>query len=287
VRDAFRTRLRTMRRAQQAIHRTARQTGEAAAEQRRTAYAKRVDPAQQAVRQAERVRQARQESAGSAQREASRLRERRERFVPLVGQVIPQARRRVLAGQKVPAEEKIVRLFEPHTRVMQRRKSGADVECGHLVVIDEVEGGLVTRYHRLEEGATEHGELAPALVHHRHIFGRAPTLVTGDRGFHAPDNARLAREAGVKHLVIPAGGKTAPNQQAREKEQGWRRCYRWRARIEGRINSLDRDYGRGRCTEHGTDGLDRCVGWGIVASNLRPSGHALAARAGRGPRRAA
>ena len=171
--------------------------------------------------------------------------------------------------------------------MIQRHKGGADVEFGRQVVIDEVEGGLVTRYHLLEEGTTEHGELAPALAQHQKVFGHAPTLVTGDRGFHAPDNARLARAAGVKHLVIPAGGKTTPEQRAREKERSWRRRYRWRAGIEGRINSLDRDYGLGRCPEHGADGLDRYVGWGIVASNLRHIGQALAARAGRGQRRAA
>jgi transposase, IS5 family len=287
VRDAFRTRLRTMRRALQAIHRTVRQTGEAAAEQRRAVYAKMVDAAEQTVQQAERVRQVLDETAAQEQRAASRLREHLDRFVPLVRQVIHQARRRVLEGQKVPAEEKIVSLFEPHTRVIRRHKGGADVEFGRLVVIDEVEGGLVSRYHILADGATEHGELAPALAHHRAVFGRAPRLVTGDRGFHAPDNARLAREAGVKHLVIPAGGTTTAAQRAREKERNWRRRYRWRAGIEGRINSLDRDYGLGRCTEHGEDGLERCVGWGILASNLRHIGQHLAARSGRRQQRAA
>jgi transposase, IS5 family len=160
------------------------------------------------------------------------------------------------------------------------------VEFGRLVVIDEGEGGLVTRYHLLEDGATEHAALAPALVHHQQVFGHPPTLVTGDRGFHAPDNARRAREARVKHLVIPTGGKTTAEQRAREKERSWRRRYRWRAGIEGRINSLDRDYGLGRCPDHGADGLDRYVGWGIVASTLRPIGQHLAARANRGQTRA-
>ena len=63
--------------------------------------------------------------------------------------------------------------------------------------------------------------------------------------------------------------------------------YRWRAGIEGRINSLDRDYGLGRCVERGEGGLDRYVGWGILASNLHHIGHALAARDGRGQQRAA
>src|SRR5207302_989612 len=55
VRDVFRTRVRTMRRGLQAIHRTARQKGEEVAEQRRALYQKLVETAHQTVRQARRV----------------------------------------------------------------------------------------------------------------------------------------------------------------------------------------------------------------------------------------
>jgi len=101
--------------------------------------------------------------------------------------------------------------------------------------------------------------------------------VTADRGVHSPENDRLAREAGVRHLVIPAWGKPTPAQRARETERGWRRRYRWRAGIEGRISSLRRDYGLRRCADHGPDGLERRVGWGVIGSNLRHIGQALAA----------
>jgi hypothetical protein len=52
----------------------------------------------------------------------------------------------------------------------------------------------------------EQGQLAPALAHHREVFGRAPRMVTGDRGLHAPENEQVARAAGAKHLVIPHSG---------------------------------------------------------------------------------
>jgi transposase, IS5 family len=58
-------------------------------------------------------------------------------------------------------------------------------------------------------------------------------------------------------------------QRARERQRGWRRRYRWRAGIEGRIHRLRRDYGLVRCRSHGLVGLEREVGWGVLASNLR------------------
>ena len=48
--------------------------------------------------------------------------------------------------------------------------------------------------------------------------------------------------------------------------------------MEGRIHSLWRDYGLARCRSHGLQGLERDVGWGVLASDLR---HLAAAQAQR------
>lgn len=165
--------------------------------------------------------------------------------------------------------------------MIPRHKGGAPVAFGRTVVFDEVEGGIVTRFHMLEDDASEHGKLAPALHHHRAVFARPPTVVTADRGRHAPDNERVAREAGVTHLVIPAWGEATATQRAREKDRAWRRRYHWRAGMEGRISSLRRDYGLARCPEHGADGWERHVGWGVIASNLCPIGQAVVRRMAR------
>src|SRR6185312_14457103 len=104
---------------------------------------------------------------------------------------------------------------------------------------------------------------------HQALFAHPPTLVAGDRGTHHADNEQLARMAGVKHLVIPRSGRLTAAQRERERSRAWRRRYRFRAGIEGRISSLRRDYGLRRCAYHGEAGMERYVGWGIIASNLR------------------
>ena len=203
-----------------------------------------------------------------------------ERFLPLVEQVIRQARTRVLEGGKVPAQEKIVSLFEPHTRILQRRKTGVPIEFGRHVVLDEVEGGIVTRYRLSPAGAGEHGELPTAVAHHQQVFGHPPDLVVGDRGFHLPPvQVAALQQAGVKHVIVPWQGPTSSERRALEHSRAWRRRYRWRAGIEGRIHSLRRDYGLKRCRDHGEVGMERCVGWGILASNLWHMGQACAKRA--------
>lgn len=140
VRDAFRTRPRSARRALQPIHRTARQKGEAAAEAQRAAYDRLCRVTRQVVRQAERVQQA---LAGGRSRGGQRLQRARGsgrrvarvaadlgRLLPLVRQVLAQAARRVLHGAPVPASEKLVSLHEPHTAIITRHKPGHPVEFG-------------------------------------------------------------------------------------------------------------------------------------------------------------
>ena len=79
-------------------------------------------------------------------------------------------------------------------------------------------------------------------------------------------------------VAIPAVGKISAKRQAVEHSPTFRRGYRWRAGIEGRIHSLRRDYGLRRCAYHGMAGLKRWLGWGIVASNLKHIAQAKATR---------
>jgi IS5 family transposase len=274
-RDAFRVRMRTMRRGLQTLHRLRRHHGEDQAEQRKAVYETLLAATQATLRQVEQIWDALQDVAADGRGEAQRLTAQIDHYLPLVRQVISQTERRVLQGRKVPARQKLVSLFEPHTRIIPRHQGGADVEFGRMVVVDEVEGGIVTRFAVLEDKTAEQGQLAPALEHHRQLCARPPWMVAGDRGVHAPENERIARDAGVTHLIIPRSGVVSQTQREKERSRSWRRRYRWRAGIEGRLSSLRRDYGLRRCPEHGEDGFIRHLGWGVIASNLRHVGQHL------------
>ena len=282
----FRDRSRTMRRTLRTLHRLVRRTGEAVEAEQRQLYQRLIQTTEQVVQQARQVQQTlgtrlrRLRPSAPERVRGERLSQAVNHFLPLVEQVIRQARTRVLEGGKVPAQEKIVSLFEPHTRILQRRKTGVPIEFGRHLVLDEVEGGIVTRYRLLPAGASEHGELLTAVAHHRQIFRHPPDVVAGDRGFHLPPaQATALRAAGVKHVAVPWQGPISAERRALEHSRAWRRRYRWRAGIEGRIHSLRRDYGLKRCRDHGEVGMERCVGWGILASNLWHIGQACAQQA--------
>jgi IS5 family transposase len=119
------------------------------------------------------------------------------------------------------------------------------------------------------EQPNEHGQAVEAVSHHQQVFGRAPRLVAGDRGVHSAGTEEVLTSAGVKLVAIPASGKLSPERQALERTRRWKRGYRWRAGIEGRIASLRRDFGWRRSSYHGPDGMERWLGLGVMASHLR------------------
>jgi IS5 family transposase len=59
----------------------------------------------------------------------------------LIERVIDQVRRRVFDGATVPASDKVVSLFEPHTDIII--KGGREVEYGHKVTLSTGKSGLV------------------------------------------------------------------------------------------------------------------------------------------------
>ena len=108
-----------------------------------------------------------------------------------------------------------------------------------------------------------------AVAHHQALFEHPPNLVAGDRGVHSPETEPRLSAMGVKRVAIPAAGTLSEERRALEQTRSFKRGYRWRAGIEGRIASLRRDYGWRKCAYHGQDGMERWLGFGVIASNLR------------------
>ena len=265
--EAFRTRNRSVKGISQRLHRIARRKGEKAREELKEAYQKLITITQASCTQARRVLKVLGGHADDLG--VRRLLKNLEHFVPLVEQGITQATRRVLHDEHLPAQEKILSLFEEHTQIITRQKMGKPREFGRKVLLDEVDGGIVSRYEILEEVGREHPHLPASLEAHQEHFGGAPFLLAGDRGLYSAENEKTAQQAGVKRVVLPKNGKPSEKRKRYEKQRWFRRGFRFRAGIEGRISVLGRVFGLDRCLDHGEEGMGRWVGWGIVAHNLR------------------
>ena len=275
--EAFRTRNRSVRRLTTKLHRIAPRKGEEAAEELKEAYRQLVRITRASLTQAGRVAGALRERANAR---SHRLAHKLDPFVPLVKQGIDQAVRRVLEGEQVPAQEKILSLFEPHTMIITRRKVGKPREFGRKVLIDEVDGGIISRYEVLKEAGREHPHLPESIEGHRERFGRAPELLAGDRGLYSKEGEEAAKRAGIRRVALPQSGRLTKKRKEYEEQPWFKRAFAFRAGVEGRISVLRRKYGLERCPYHGEDGMGRWVGWGMVVHNLAKISEKQAARQG-------
>jgi len=199
--------------------------------------------------------------AGDAGR---RLADRIDRLLPRLEQVVTQTQRRVIEGTPVPATEKIVSLTEPHSAILVR-DAGHQTEFGHRVILGESEGGIITSYAVLPGTESEAEQLPAILAQHAVQTGCRPYLLTADRGFYAPGQREWLSRTGIQRVVIPVQGGRRP---AHEHTRWFRRGQRFRVGIEGRISVSKRNGWLGRCRDHGKDGFDRWISWGILSNNL-------------------
>lgn len=199
-----------------------------------------------------------------------------EHYLPLVQRIVHQTRQRVLAHRVVAAAHKVVSLFEPHTAIIRRGKAKPhETEFGRRIWLSEVEGGLITEWHVLRGNPSDTAHWLPSLKHHRQVFGRMPREASGDRGVYSAENEREAHKLGVKRVCLPKPGHKTTRRRRHERQSWFRAARRFRNGIEGRISQLRRARGLHRCLNHGETGMERWVGWGIIANNLAVIGFYL------------
>lgn len=280
ARDAaalLRDRTRTARQVARRIQQAARRRGEAAITEMQQSYRQLVSVADATVTQVKQVlARFQSESTPSLQRHCQTL----LTYLPRVEQALQQTMRRVFDHEAVPASEKIVSLFEPHTCIIRRQKAGKETEFGRKVWFDEVEGGLVTHWSILDGNPSDETQWQPALDRHRCLFGKPPRQASGDRGLYSLTNEAYAQAQGVQRIILPKRGRKSDARRRHEAQPWFRRGRRFHSGVEGRISVLKRKHGLDRCRNHGEEGFHRWVGWGVIANNLTQIGRKLATRPG-------
>jgi IS5 family transposase len=197
------------------------------------------------------------------------LRDELRETVGLVRRVLAQTRARVLQGDR-HYPNKLLSLFEPQTEAIRKGKAAKPTEFGKLVKIQEAEAGLITDYTVCPTRVPDQALWGPALLKHQALFRRPPKLAVADGGFASAANERAATELGVEQVALPRPrGRPAPTAKPPPRQRWFRRALRWRTGCEGRISVLKRCHGLRRCRYRGLRGMERWVGLGVIANNLR------------------
>jgi len=199
--------------------------------------------------------------AGVAQRLAAEL----EHYIPLVWQVVWQTERRVLQGESVPAEEKLVSIFEPHTDII--RKDGRDTYYGHKVTFTGGKSGLLLDWVVEDGNPADSTLLLRTLDHQNDLYGRYPRQAAADGAFASRDNLTAAKACGVGDVVFAKRRGLSVDDMA-SSTWVYRQLRNFRAGIEGMISFLKRVFGLSRCTWKGVESFASYVGASVVSANL-------------------
>jgi IS5 family transposase len=197
---------------------------------------------------------------------ALRLRRQIILFLPRVEQVLDQAQRRILREEKVPSEEKIVSLFEPHTDIVI--KNWKDVFYGHKVCLATGKSSMVLASWVLKGNPCDSTLAKTAIEKTRdNLGGRIPRQVVFDGSFKSRQNLTDLKELKVEDVVFTKHQGLKVEEMAKSPEAFEAlRCFR--AGIEGCISFLKRTFGWARCTWRSMPSFQAYIAAAALTYNL-------------------
>ena len=122
----------------------------------------------------------------------------------LLLRVVDQTQRRVFDGETVPAAEKVLSLFEPHTDIIL--KGGRGTHFGHKVNFATGRSGLVLDTVVEKGNPADSARCLPMLERHIEHYGTAPTHAAFDGGYASRENLKQAKALGVTHAMFKKRG---------------------------------------------------------------------------------
>jgi transposase, IS5 family len=188
-----------------------------------------------------------------------------QHYQPLIVRIIEQCERRVLRGEAVPAQEKLVSLFEPHADIIVK---GSREPCyGHKLNLTSGRSGLILDL-VIETGNPADSErFLPMLDRHIALYGSPPRQAAADGGYASRDNLVQAKARGVADVAFhKKRGLTIEDMV--KSHWVYRRLRNFRAGIEAGISCLKRAYGLARSTWRGLEHFKSYVWSSVVAYNL-------------------
>jgi IS5 family transposase len=236
-------------RGRQALATIDRLTGEIAARARQT------------VREARALATAaRSESSAGKQRGAA-LVETLEHELAAAEQVLAQTDLR-LAGQRTIPDRRIS-LVDSDARPIRMGRPQRPTEFGYKArIADTVEGFVIADVP--DRGAPTDGSLLEGAIGKAKRAGMQVRSVYADRGFGTSTGDAALAEHRIRDPVIPRQQRAAPIERSRS----WRRRYRFRNGLEGRISQLKRK-GLRRTRLRSLAGAQTWVGGIALAHNLQ------------------
>jgi IS5 family transposase len=121
-------------------------------------------------------------------------------YLPLIERIIDRTERRVVGGETVPARDKLVSLFEPHSDIIV--KGERDAQYGHKLNLASPKSGMILDV-VIEAGNPGDAERCVAMLERRiAVYSTAPRQAAFDGGYASRRNLKAAKALGVKDVAF-------------------------------------------------------------------------------------
>lgn len=178
--------------------------------------------------------------------------------------------RRIINGEKIPHDEKIFSLYEPHTEWISKGKANKKVELGHAVCITTNQQHFCMHWQVMEK---QTDVVMPLIISEfvQNNFGKyCINSWSFDRGFSSKENLKML-EKQVDCTVMLKKGKLSKKDKERESEPEFKKHRENHSTVEANINQLEH-LGAGKCPDKGINGFKRYVGLAVIAYNIHRIG---------------
>lgn len=197
---------------------------------------------------------------------------RMEGDLSVIERIMDQTTRRVFNGEAVPASEKVVSLFEPHTDII--KKGGREVHYGHKINLVTGKSGLVLDAVIERGNPSDESRFIPMLERFDDCYGYTPAEVAVDGGYSSAHNLAGAKQRGVAKVAFHKRRNLTIEDMTDGDPWLYRELRNFRAGIEAGISYLKRCFGLRRIFWKGWDRFRASVWASIFAHNLVRLGRA-------------
>ena len=184
---------------------------------------------------------------------------------------IDQIHRRKVLDEKIPHEEKVFSIFEPHTEWISKGKAGVPQELGLGVCVLKDQYGFILHHQVLEQQTDD--KVAVAMVQEAKDRFENLAGCSFDKGFYSPENKRQLTNI-LAYVILPKKGRLSANDKEVEQSEEFVESRRKHSAVESSINALE-NHGLDRCLDHGLHGFKRYVALSVLARNLQILGHLI------------
>ncbi len=193
-------------------------------------------------------------------------------YVESLWVIVNQTERRVLGGEQVEAQDKLVSIFETHTDILAKGKR--KVVFGHKILLSGGKSNMILDCIIDRGNWSDVENFKKGIERLQETYAVYPEEIATDGGFASKVNYNFAVSKGIKKVLFTKKC-SAKIVELVKTNRAYKRLKKFRAGIEGCISAAKRSYGLSRCTWKGWQSFQSYVWLSVTAFNLSIMSEAL------------